>query len=294
MENEAVVLIVDDVASNVQALVTVLKDDYKIKVARGGALALELASQEPLPDLILLDVEMPEVDGYDVIQKLKENELTQNIPVIFITTNTATEAEEKGLLAGAVDYITKPVNPAIVKARVKTHVTLKFQRDELLYIALHDKLTGLHNRHYLAKIGDLKFARAKRHREELSVIMSDIDFFKVVNDTYGHLAGDKVLQAMGALLNENKRAEDFCARYGGEEFVIVLEHCNSDRAKEKAEEMRVALSKLDINGICITASFGVAQINSGHENFEALLRDADEALYKAKESGRNRVVVFSK
>ena len=293
MQNKAVVLIVDDVASNIQTLASVLKDEYQLKVATNGKRAIELAMQEPLVDLILLDVKMPEMDGYDVIEKLKENESTLNIPVIFVTANDTTSDEEKGLLAGAVDYITKPVRPAIVKARVKTHITLKLQRDELLYIALNDKLTGLHNRNYLTEIGDSKFARAKRHSENLSVIICDVDFFKAVNDTYGHLGGDKVLKAIGSLLNENKRAEDFCARYGGEEFVIVLEHCIKDKAKKKAEEIRVAISKLEIDGISVTASFGVAQIESGHENFEALLKDADEALYKAKEEGRNRVVVFN-
>jgi diguanylate cyclase (GGDEF)-like protein len=293
MKNKPVILIVDDVPSNIQMLAGILKEEYKIKVAINGERALELSVLDPLPDLILLDVEMPQMNGYDVLKKLKEEEKTKNIPVIFVTGNDTIYDEEKGLLAGAVDYITKPVRPAIVKARINTHITLKSQRDELMYIALHDKLTGLYNRHYLTEIGDLKFARAKRHNEDLSVIMSDVDHFKAVNDTYGHLAGDKVLQAMGALLNKTKRAEDLTARYGGEEFVIVLEHCNANSAKDKADEIRVELLKMNIDGICVTASFGVAQLNKEHKNFEDLLKDADTALYKAKESGRNRVVVYN-
>ena len=293
MKNKPVILIVDDVPSNIQMLAGILKEEYKIKVAINGERALELSVLDPLPDLILLDVEMPQMNGYDVLKKLKEEEKTKNIPVIFVTGNDTIYDEEKGLLAGAVDYITKPVRPAIVKARIHTHLTLKSQRDELMYIALHDKLTGLYNRHYLTEIGDLKFARAKRHNEDLSVIMSDVDHFKAVNDTYGHLAGDKVLQAMGALLNKTKRAEDLTARYGGEEFVIVLEHCNANSAKDKADEIRVELLKMNIDGICVTASFGVAQLNKEHKNFEDLLKDADTALYKAKESGRNRVVVYN-
>ena len=293
MKNKPVILIVDDVPSNIQMLAGILKEEYKIKVAINGERALELSVLDPLPDLILLDVEMPQMNGYDVLKKLKEEEKTKNIPVIFVTGNDTIYDEEKGLLAGAVDYITKPVRPAIVKARINTHITLKSQRDELMYIALHDKLTGLYNRHYLTEIGDLKFARAKRHNEDLSVIMSDVDHFKAVNDTYGHLAGDKVLQAMGALLNKTKRAEDLTARYGGEEFVIVLEHCNANSAKDKADEIRVKLSKMNIDGICVTASFGVAQLNKEHKNFEDLLKDADEALYRAKESGRNRVVIYN-
>ncbi len=293
MENKAVVLIVDDIASNIQTLASILKDTYQLKVSTSGEKAIELANAEPKPDLILLDVEMPEMDGYEVIKKLKESEITKHIPVIFVTANDTTDDEEKGLLAGAVDYITKPVRQAIVKARVATHVTLKQQSDKLLYIALHDKLTGLHNRHYLQKIGDLKFARSSRHEEGLSVIMCDVDFFKAVNDNHGHLVGDEVLKAMGKLLNDNRRVEDFTARYGGEEFVIVLEHCNAEFAREKAEELRVALENLDINGLSVTASFGVAQINKGHDSFEALLKDADDALYRAKDTGRNKVVVYT-
>ncbi len=292
MEKKPIVLVVDDVASNIQTIATILKEDYQIKVATDGVRALELSIQEPTPDLILLDVVMPDMDGYDVLVKLKENENTEDIPVIFITGNDTTDDEEKGLVAGAVDYITKPVRPAILKARINTHLTIKYQRDELLYIALHDKLTGLHNRHYLTEIGDQKFARAKRHNEDLSVVMCDVDHFKSVNDTYGHLGGDKVLKAMGSILDNKNRAEDFSARYGGEEFVILLEHCTSDSAKEKAENIRLSISELDIDGISVTASFGVVQLNNKHESFEALLKDADEALYKAKESGRNRVVVF--
>jgi len=291
MENKAVILIVDDIASNIQTLASILKDDYHLKVTTSANKALELAIQDPKPDLILLDVEMPEMSGYDVLAKLKESDSTKYIPVIFVTANDTSEEEEKGLLAGAVDYIKKPIRPAIVKARINTHVTLKSQSDKLLYIALHDKLTGLHNRHYLQKVGDLKFARATRHKEDLSVIMCDVDFFKAVNDNHGHLVGDKVLQAVAKLLNDNKRFEDFSARYGGEEFVIVLEYCSLEFAKEKAEELRVKLENLDIDGISVTASFGVAQRSDKHKSFEDLLKDADDALYRAKDSGRNRVVV---
>ena len=292
MDDKAIILIVDDIASNIQTVAAILKDEYQIKVAISGKKAIELANVEPKPDLILLDVSMPNMDGYDVLKVLKESESTKHIPVIFVTANDTTDDEEKGLLAGAVDYITKPVRPAIVKARVKTHITLKFQSDKLLYIALHDKLTGLHNRHYLQKVGDLKFARSSRHKEELSVIMCDVDHFKSVNDDYGHLVGDKVLKALGKLLDDTRRVEDFTARYGGEEFVIVLEHCNAQSAKEKADALRKELESLDIDGISVTASFGVAQINEKHTNFEALLKDADDALYKAKDTGRNKVVVF--
>lgn len=292
MDKKAVLLIVDDVPSNVQTLAVILKDEYQIKVATSGARALELAVQEPQPDLILLDVEMPEMNGYRVLEALKNDNKTSNIPVIFITGNMEIEDEEKGLVLGAVDYITKPIRPAIVKARIQTHITIKLQRDELYYIALHDELTGLYNRHYLTENASLMFSNAKRHQEDMSVIMSDVDHFKSVNDTYGHSKGDRVLQEMGSLLSTYSRSGDFAARYGGEEFVLVLWKCNAEEAKNKAEEIRVALSELDIDGIHVTSSFGVVEFSDKYKDFEALLKDADTALYRAKESGRNKTVIY--
>ena len=292
MKEKEVILIVDDVASNIQTLAAILKDEYQIKVAISGERALEIMNQESKLDLVILDVEMPQMNGYEVLEKLQEMKLAQNIPVIFVTGNVDPEDEEKGLLLGAVDYITKPVRPAIVKARIKTHIILKRQRDELIYIASHDKLTGLYNRHYLAELGRQTFASARRHSDSMSVIMCDVDYFKAINDNHGHLNGDKVLQAVGSLLKSNTRTEDFSARFGGEEFVVVVWRCNAQEAKNKAEKIRKELSELEIDSIKVTASFGVVQLSHKHENFEDLLKEADEALYRAKENGRNRVEVF--
>lgn len=292
MENESVILIVDDVSSNIEVLAAVLKDDYQIKVAQSGAKALEIVLNKPIPDLILLDVEMPDMDGFEVLKKLKNNRITQDIPVIFITSYDTTEEEERGLLKGAVDYITKPIRPVIVKARIKTHVTIKKQRDALVYSSSHDQLTGLYNRRHLDEEGDRKFSRAQRTQDKLSVIMLDIDHFKVVNDTYGHLSGDNVLIAISDLLSVFKRNEDFATRYGGEEFVILLDNCGIADAKEKAENMRLKIEILRPDGIEIRASFGVAEFNKRHNSFEELLKDADSALYEAKNSGRNLVVEY--
>jgi diguanylate cyclase (GGDEF)-like protein len=292
MENENVLLIVDDVSSNIEVLATVLKDDYQIKVAQSGAKALELVLQKPMPDLILLDVEMPHMDGFEVLKQLKSNRETQHIPVIFITSYNTTQEEERGLLEGAVDYITKPIRPVIVKARIKTHITIKNQRDALLYTSVHDQLTGLYNRHHLNEEGGRKFSRAQRAQDNLSVIMLDIDHFKAVNDTYGHLIGDNVLVEVSGLFKIFKRNEDFAARYGGEEFVIILDNCPLADAKEKAENIRRKIEILNPNRIKISASFGVAQLTKSHNSFEELLKDADTALYKAKNSGRNVVVEF--
>ncbi|WP_372999922.1 diguanylate cyclase [Sulfurimonas sp.] len=291
MEEKAVILIVDDVASNVQALAGVLKDDYNIKVAVNGTRALELIKQKPHPDLILLDVNMPEMDGYEVLREIKRCVGCESLPVMFVTGKDTEEDEEKGLLLGAVDYIKKPIHPAIVKARVNTQITLKRQRDELVYNALHDQLTGLYNRNHLVAEGNRKFSRALRQNDKLSIMMIDIDHFKAVNDTHGHLTGDLVLKEVASVLVQDKRTEDFSARFGGEEFIIVLEGCSKEDAQEKAEALRKKIENLNPADIEVTASFGVSELSKEHSSFESLLRAADSALYAAKNSGRNCVVV---
>jgi diguanylate cyclase (GGDEF)-like protein len=292
MNTKAVILVVDDVATNVQALALLLKEDYVIKVATSGARAIELASQEPLPDLILLDVQMPEVNGYDVLRLLKENSDTAEIPIIFVTGKDSVEDEEYGLELGAVDYITKPIHPSIVKARVKTHITLKHQHDQLTAMATHDQLTGLYNRHYLSDTLSKKVAQCKRHKEALSVIMVDIDHFKNVNDTFGHLMGDLILKAVAKVIGEGARKEDITARFGGEEFILVLDNCVAHDALIKAEGLRSKIEALHPEGIAITASFGVAQLNEHVLQYEDLVKNADQALYVAKEEGRNRVIDY--
>lgn len=294
MSNKAVILIVDDVPTNVQALALLLKEEYAVKVATSGARAVELAGQDPIPDLILLDVQMPEMNGYDVLKLLKENSDTAQIPIIFITGKDTVEDEEYGLELGAMDYITKPIHPSIVKARVKTHITLKQQYDQLVGMATHDQLTGLYNRHYLSDALDKKVSQAKRHREALSVIIIDIDHFKNVNDTFGHLTGDIVLKALANIVYYSARKEDVAARFGGEEFIVVLDNCTAQDALVKAESLRSAIQALHPQDIAVTASFGVAQMDDDTQRYEDLLKNADTALYIAKEEGRNRVVLYEK
>ena len=290
-QNKPVLLIVDDVPLNTHILSLILKKDYQIKVANSGYDALIQAKQIPLPDLILLDVKMPDMNGYQVMEQLKENVQTDDIPVIFITGSDTIKDEERGLSMGAVDYITKPIRSVIVKARVKIHIVLKYQRDKLLHYALHDQLTGLYNRYHFESEGNIKFSRAKRQNNKLSVVMIDIDDFKFVNDNHGHFYGDRVLESVAKLLSENNRIEDFTARYGGEEFIIVLEDCSADDAKIKAEVLRKSIENLNPEKIKISASFGVSELKDTHEFFEDLLKEADEALYEAKESGKNKVVI---
>lgn len=293
MKKKATILVVDDVPSNIQILAGYLKDDYRIKVATDGKRCLELVQGEDTIDLILLDVMMPEMDGYQVIKQLKENPKTEDIPVIFVTSKDEDHEEEKGLTLGAVDYIAKPIHAPIVKARIKTHVSLKRSRDLLKRMAMHDYLTGLYNRHYLVEAASQKLSLACRHEFPISILLIDIDHFKSINDKFGHAVGDEVLKSVSKLMKKTCRGEDIVARIGGEEFVMVLDQCNVDNAEVKAEELRKQIEILESNKIRVTVSIGVAALSNFSDkkvNFDDLLNQADKALYTAKNKGRNRVV----
>ena len=290
MTNKSTVLIVDDEPANIQVLANCLKDQYLVKVSTSGEQCLALAADDQKPDLILLDIEMPEMDGYEICRQLKNNPGTAGIPVIFVTGKGDENAEELGLLLGAVDYITKPIRPAIVAARVSTHVELKQQRDQLEKLAMKDQLTDVYNRHYLLEVANHKVARAMRHKHPLSLLMIDVDHFKNVNDSYGHPKGDEILKAVSQLLIEQTRKEDVVARFGGEEFVILMDHCGQPEVGEKAENLRQLVESLNPGGINVTVSIGLAELNPGEESFSGLLKRADTAVYAAKDQGRNQVV----
>ncbi|PKG38384.1 GGDEF domain-containing response regulator [Psychromonas sp. Urea-02u-13] len=293
MSDKALILIVDDSPTNLQVLAACVKDDHRIKVATNGLQCLQIAQAEPKPDLILLDVEMPGMNGYEVCQKLKSSDDTADIPVIFVTGLLGDKDEEKGLLLGAVDYITKPIRPAIVIARVKTHITLKLQRDKLNKMAFFDQLTGLYNRHYLIDMATKKVARALRHKYNLWVLMIDIDHFKNINDTHGHPMGDEILKLVASTLVSDNRSEDIAARFGGEEFVVMFDPCDLKNALVKAERIRTKIEQLNPHGIGVTVSIGMAKLVAEDATFERLLKRADEALYAAKENGRNRIEMSS-
>jgi len=290
VQEKSVVLIVDDEPVNIQVLAACLKETYQIKVATSGKQCIELIQTGLEADLILLDIDMPEMDGYEVCTILKSSLNTASIPVIFVTAKNEIHEEEKGLEIGAVDYITKPISPAIVAARVKTHVTLKLQHDKLQNMAMHDQLTGLFNRYFLLAAASHKVSKSKRHNYPLSVLMMDIDHFKSINDNHGHAVGDDVLKAVADCLSIEKRKEDVLARFGGEEFVLLLDHCDVVQAEIKAEKLRAAIETLQPAGLKVTVSIGVAQLNLQETEFTEPLKRADDALYIAKEQGRNRVV----
>lgn len=287
---QSTVLIVDDAPSNIRVMAAVLQEQHRVKTAMSGQQCIEMAIKYK-PDLILLDIEMPGLSGYQVCEELKSMDETRDIPIIFVTGRVNIEDEEMGLRIGAVDYITKPIRPVILSARVDTHVTLKRQQDRLIKMAMHDQLTGLFNRHYMLEIVGQKLARARRHKTPLTVMLIDIDHFKKINDTHGHIVGDQILEHVGQFLFEQCRVEDTVARFGGEEFVVLMEPCGLNQAHYKAELMRDELSRLTPLDIDLTVSIGIAELNDEDNDFSALLKRADDALYKAKKSGRNCTVL---
>lgn len=291
MPKNQLVLIVDDSPTTLNILTSCLENSHKVKVATSGVECLEMSEQLPQPDLILLDVTMPNMDGYEVCELLKSNPLTASIPIIFVTGLEAEEDEERGFLIGAVDYITKPFSQVIVRARVNTHLTIKLQQDKLNKMAFYDQLTGLYNRHHLMDTADQKVITAKNNASSLWVLMIDIDHFKMVNDNYGHAIGDQVLQKVANTLLLESSNMDLIARSGGEEFIILFDSCEGEEAVNKSVGLLDAIESLNPNDINITISIGMAKLEDTDKDFDWVLKRADDALYEAKNNGRNRIEI---
>jgi diguanylate cyclase (GGDEF)-like protein len=251
-----------------------------------------------MPDLILLDVLMPTMDGYEVCRQLKADPLLADVPVIFTTALGDQEAEVRGLELGAIDYVAKPISPLIVQARVRNHLEMKRMRDQLAELAVTDALTGLGNRRRLEKTLHQEVARLARSTAQLSVIILDIDFFKRFNDSYGHTAGDRCIAMVGATLNRAvRRAADLAVRYGGEEFACVLPEASLDEAMAVAHDILNRVRALDIPhdhsevAPYVTVSIGVATATcTAGADPVAWIKVADAQLYLAKAAGRNSIV----
>jgi len=304
------ILIVDDTTANIEILYKILHGEYDVYFAKNGRDGIKVVQRE-LPDLILLDIMMPEMDGYQVCSQLKADPETASIPVIFITAMGSEEDETKGLDCGAIDYLTKPISPPIVRARIRNHLELKRSRDdlealgreladknlELKKLAREDGLTGLANRRHFNEILEAEIKRAHRTRQFLSLILCDVDYFKRFNDLYGHVAGDKCLQVIGAtLLSTFMRAGDLSARYGGEEFAVILPETTPDNAEKLAEKLRQKIIAQSIphaqSDALEVVSFSIGVVGAQvirERNAEWFISTADRALYDSKENGRNRV-----
>jgi diguanylate cyclase (GGDEF)-like protein len=290
-------LIVDDQPLNIRLFHEIFHADHEVFFATSGEDALEFCKTN-YPDLILLDVVMPGLNGYEVCRRLKQDERTRDIPVIFVTAQSDASEEEDGLAAGAVDFIAKSASANVMRARVGTLIALKRQSDLLRQMARVDALTGLANRRHFDETLGSEWRRCTRSGNPLSLVMIDLDHFKLFNDYYGHQAGDSCLQQVSACLKAGfARSHDLVARYGGEEFVCVMPETSLHGAEAKAQTLekavralRIPHDKSSVAGGIVTISLGVAVAmpNVGGDCAELMLC-ADRSLYMAKEAGRGQV-----
>lgn len=286
-------------------LLTFLQDHgYSVRIADSAKRALQVI-EGYTPDCILLDIMMPDVNGFELCKTIQENPKTTGVPILFMSALDAIEDKVRGFKAGGVDYITKPFQDVEVLARVNTHITLRRQKlelervqaalllqtEQLERLAITDELTGLHNRRCLKLAIDRECHRGMRQKSHLSCLALDLDYFKRVNDTYGHAVGDTVLQKFSSILLDNVRSSDSCFRIGGEEFIILLPETNTNGAWQTAEKIRLSVAKTTFNNVehPITVSIGISTIKLNQaDDSDILLIDADKALYRAKRRGRNR------
>ncbi len=300
MDEPPLILVVDDDPTNIMLLSHILtKSGYRVGQAASGPEGLAYV-EDTVPDLIILDIRMPEMDGFETCRRLKQNPDVADVPVMFLTAEgRSDENVEAGFGAGAIDYITKPFSRADVLARIQ--LVLKRRQAEQAYkaMATKDPLTSLDNRRSLQERLAEMLNEATRHDRPVSVVMIDLDKFKDVNDTYGHDFGDQVLIGFAQLLRAQCRMEDMTCRFGGEEFVVAMPNTTLETAQATAERLRIAWEHTAFQvpsgrDISVTASFGVtrAEPGEGPADMDSVFKRADVALYAAKHQGRNRVVVY--
>jgi diguanylate cyclase (GGDEF)-like protein len=300
------ILVADDEPVNLALIKRRLEwEDYRVVTAEDGGQAIE-AAKRILPDLVILDVMMPVLDGLGACRLLKEDPATRDIPVIFLSALDDTDTKVNGLALGANDYISKPFRVEELLARVAVAIRLKRERDLLQESAeelrrraeaasemsMTDALTGLLNRYGLQRALQRELSEARRYTRPLSCLLLDIDYFKAINDTYGHAAGDATLMQAAHVLTESVRGSDVVCRYGGEEFLVLAPETDARGARALAEKMRLAVSaRLFGDGgraFALTLSAGVAELRPGESGNDMIAR-ADLALYQAKQLGRDRV-----
>lgn len=289
------ILVIDDDPTSLHLIADILEPNgYDLSFGVKGEDATKQATANT--DLILLDYHLPDANGIEVCKLLKSIPALASIPVIFITANQDHKLEAEGLDAGAVDFITKPYSAAVMKARVRTHVALKRQTDLLTRLTRIDDLTGVSNRRYVFEVGAREFSRAKRIHAPMCAMVLDIDFFKKINDSYGHDVGDKALKVFASTIANRVRSHDIFGRIGGEEFVALLADTGKEDAMGLAENLlnRVRNIAIDIDGydvpLKLTVSIGLASRTDQDEDLQALIKRADENLYTAKQSGRDKVI----
>src|SRR4051812_40247280 len=288
------VLVIDD-SVLIHSLVRVRLEDEPVEVhfADSGRAGLEKAASLD-PDLILLDVDMPEMDGFEACRRLKADPATSAIPVVFLSGASTAQQKVQGLDLGAVDYVTKPFDPAELRARVRAALRTKYLMDLLAKRAMIDGLTGLWNRACFEQRLASELSLTRRSARPLACAMLDLDHFKRINDEHGHPFGDEVLRGVASVIQEACRAEDVPCRYGGEEFVLLLPNTALAGAVTLAERIRAAVSNTPFMfrraRVTVTCSIGIADNLRLAGSDTSLVDLADQALYRAKQDGRNRAV----
>ncbi|MFW5710480.1 MAG: diguanylate cyclase [Spirochaetota bacterium] len=325
------ILIVDDNAQNIQLVASHLKKEgYQISFSQTGRDVLNKIENASF-DLILLDIMMPEMDGFEICTRVREHPEYKEVPIIFLTAKIDKESIVKGFEVGAVDYILKPFHGAELLARIRTHLELKAYREKVEEIniqlnkeilkgikmqeeleaskvelvemnrklyekATKDALTGLFNRRKMTDLIEYEYDRALRNQFPFSVIITDIDYFKAANDTYGHDCGDEILQEVSQILTSMTRKQDQVSRWGGEEFLLLLPETDTEGALTLAEKIRTKIEQSSYfcgkNELSITMTFGISCFTDGKTD-KTVIKEADTALYHGKNSGRNRCVVYS-
>ena len=290
-ETRKTILIVDDTETNIDILLELLGSEYDILVALDGKSAFAILEEEVV-DLVLLDIMMPEVNGFEVCTRMKLQSSTRDIPVIFVTAKTDEDSIEKAYDVGGIDYVTKPFKPRELQARIKTQIKLKALVDHLEYISSYDQMTGVFNRR---KFFILATEALEAIQINLYAIMIDIDHFKRFNDTYGHAFGDEVIKGVTRAISDTMLEGSIFGRVGGEEFALLTHAISEDIAVENIESMRKAVEALEFTTqdniiVKCTISLGMSKSDKTLNSLDALLKKADDALYEAKGEGRNRSI----
>lgn len=285
------ILVIDDVPANIEILLDLLGESYDILAAIDGETGIELAIEEK-PDLILLDIIMPNRDGYEICQILKANPITENIPIIFITAKLDEKSLEKAYDVGGIDYVTKPFKPKELLARVKTQTELQRLMRNLEYTSSYDAMTDIFNRQKFFERAERVFLEQPQH---LYAMIIDIDRCKEINDSYGQHIGDKAIQLVASVIKSKTNPSDIYGRVGGEEFAILGTYTNTEQALVDIDNIRSSIEAqvlLADNGdeIPLTISQGVAKNRNSIQSLEQLIKVADVALYQAKNKGRNRTI----
>lgn len=287
------VFVVDDNPKNIRLLQEILEDEsYEVHSFENG-LSLVALSKELKPDVILLDIMMPEKDGFQVCRELKQDPETRDIPVLMVTAKAEGTDVKRALEIGAFDYLKKPIHEVEVVARIQSALRFKEDQDRLRELAMKDSLTGLFNHASLMELLEKEWVKAERNLAPYSYAMLDVDFFKRINDTYGHAAGDRILQELARVLLGSVRKGDIVGRYGGEEFGLILPGASGDQARQLCERIRIAIAEYrffyEKDLIPVTVSIGACAWTPDLREVKELAEKADQMLYQAKANGRNQV-----